>query len=111
MTEDKDTKIRDALRTLADDPETLDSLLSVSGSERRARLVDLGLGDISRDDVQEFLATDEVASFGMVGRGGPAGGRPGLHGRPGQGGGHGGPPPRAVEWVGAVATLAAGALA
>lgn len=95
MTEGAEDRIRSAIKTLGSDPKALEELLSVSGQERRKKLEAMGLGDVSRDDVKEFIEQDEVAGFAMR--------QPGKVG--------GGPVQSTVEWVGAAATLAAGALA
>lgn len=95
MTEGADEKIRAAIKTLGSDPGALESLLSVSGDARREKLKEMGLGDISKDDVREFIEQDEVAGFAMR----TSGTRPG------------GPVQSTVEWAGVIATIAAGALA
>jgi hypothetical protein len=92
MAEGTDEKIRSAIKTLGSDPEALESLLSVAGEARREKLKEMGLGDISRDDVKAFIEKDEVAGFAMKSQ-------------------PGGPVQRTVEWAGVVATVAAGALA
>jgi hypothetical protein len=94
MTEGADEKIRSAIKTLGSDPKALESLLSISGDARREKLREMGLGDISREEVQEFIEQDEVAGFAIRRAGGP-----------------GGPVQSTVEWAGVVATIAAGALA
>ncbi len=94
MAEAADEKIRSAIKTLGSDPSALESLLSVSGDARREKLNEMGLGDISPDDVREFIQQDEVAGFAMRKAGGASG-----------------PVQSTVEWAGVIATIAAGALA
>lgn len=95
MTEGTDEKIRSAIKQLGSDPDALESLLSVSGEARQEKLDEMGLSDISREDVKEFLEQDEVSGFAIR--------------RPG--GTTSGPVQSTVEWTSAAATLAAGALA
>ena len=94
MTEGADERIRAAIKKLGNDPEALESLLSVSGNARREKLEEMGLGDVSREDVREFIEEDEVAGFAMT-----------------RGTGTTRPPQSTVEWAGVIATVAAGALA
>lgn len=93
MSDEKHEKIRSAIKVLGSDPARLEDLLTSSPADRRAKLDGLGIKGISRDDVVDFLHEDEVSGFALR--------------RPGGGG----PRPSTVEWVGAAATLAAGALA
>jgi hypothetical protein len=68
-----DAKIRQALGTLANSPATVDSLMSVSGPERRAKLAELGLGGVTRADVGDFLSRNGLPAPGMAGPSGPGG--------------------------------------
>jgi hypothetical protein len=82
-------EVKNSIRKLADDPAKLQSLLDMSKQERRAELQKLGIPSLNRkeasDAIQELLGAS--------------------------GGGAQASAARAVEWVGAIATLAAGALA
>ncbi|MGH8929959.1 MAG: hypothetical protein ACRDZO_04815 [Egibacteraceae bacterium] len=87
--------IKELIRKAADDPEFLNALLDARGSEKQEviRREDLQLGDrlVSRreliDDIKELCTPADA--YDAVGD----------------------PEARAVEWVAAVATAAAGALA
>lgn len=80
-------KIRGAVRQVSANPALLDELISLPPGQRKQRLREMNLGDVSREDVKQTmqeLLTDQQATPGSE---------------------------RVVEWVGAAATLAAGALA
>lgn len=84
----KQKKIESTVRRISADPALLDELLSASKGQRKQKLEDLGLGDVNRRDVSEHFKKLMIADPGAE----PSADRP-------------------VEWVGALATLAAGALA
>jgi hypothetical protein len=80
-------KIKQAVRQIQANPAMLDELIGLPPGQRKQRLTQMGLGDVKRQDVQQQvqqLLSDQQAPPSAA---------------------------RAVEWVGALATLAAGALA